>query len=335
MIAVALRSMAQRKLRTALTAIAVLLGVAMIAGTYVQTDQIRAAFDDILQTANQGVDANIAPRTAFTSDFVSTQTIDERMVRRAARVPGVDHADGQVFQMGSLVVDGKAVEPNFAPAIVVSMVGAPFNPLRLVSGRFPSAPGEIVINRKLAQDEHVAVGRRVGVTSRTGIHPARLVGIVDFGDVASMGGATMIAAPKRDVQAWNRLEGKVTGIVASAERGVTPEQLARNLRAALPRSLEVKTGAQATADQSKQINDSIGAFLKPALLAFSGAALLVGAFIIFNTFSITVAQRRREFALLRSIGATRGQVLAGVAAEALLLGVVASVAGLLCGLGFS
>ena len=101
MIAVALRSMAQRKLRTALTAIAVLLGVAMIAGTYVQTDQIRAAFDDILQTANQGVDANIAPRTAFTSDFVSTQTIDERMVRRAARVPGVDHADGQVFQMGA------------------------------------------------------------------------------------------------------------------------------------------------------------------------------------------------------------------------------------------
>jgi len=335
MIAVALRSMAQRKLRTALTAIAVLLGVAMIAGTYVQTDQIRAAFDDILQTANQGVDATIAPRTEFTSQFASTQTIPERMVRRASRVQGVDRAAGEIFQTGSLVVRGKAVEPNFAPAIVVSTVEAPFNPLKLVRGRFPSASGEIVINRKLAEDQHVAVGQRVGVTSRTGIHPARLVGIVDFGDVASMGGATMIAAPIDDVQAWNRLQGKVTGIVASARPGVTPAQLARNLRTALPRRLEVKTGAQATADQSKQINDSIGAFLKPALLAFSGAALLVGAFIIFNTFSITVAQRRREFALMRSIGATRGQVLAGVAAEALLLGVVASVAGLLCGLGFS
>src|SRR4029079_5386642 len=145
----------------------------------------------------------------------------------------------------------------------------------------------------------------------------------------------MIIAPLADVQAWNRLEGKVTSIVVSAATGVTPEQVVRALQAALPRSLEVKTGAQATADSSKQINDSIGAFLKPALLAFSGAALLVGAFIIFNTFSITVAQRRREFALLRAVGATRGQVLAGVGVEALILGLAASLAGLLTGLGFS
>jgi len=169
MIAIALRSMGQRKLRTALTAIAIILGVAMIAGTYVQTDQIRAAFDDILQTANAGVDANIAPRTEFTSTFVSTQTIDARMVRRAARVPGVDRAAGEVFQMGSLVVDGRTVAPNYAPAMVIGMVGEPFNPLKLVAGRLPSASGEIVVNRKLADDEHLTVGRRVGVTSRTGI----------------------------------------------------------------------------------------------------------------------------------------------------------------------
>jgi putative ABC transport system permease protein len=335
MISVALRSMSQRKLRTALTAIAILLGVAMIAGTYVQTDQIRAAFDDIVRTANHGVDANIAPRTEFTSTFAATQTIDARVVRRVSRVPGVDRAAGELFQMGSLVVRGKTVEPKFAPAMLIAMVGAPFDPLKLVSGRMPSRPGEVVINRKLADDEHLSVGRRVEVTSRTGIHPARVVGIVDFGNVSSMGGATMIVAPIADVQAWNKLEGKLTGIVASAAPGVTPEQLARNLRAALPRSLEVKTGEQAAADSSKQINDSIGAFLTPTLLAFGGAALLVGAFIIFNTFSITVAQRRREFALLRSLGATRAQVLASVAAEAFVLGVVASVAGLLSGLGFS
>src|SRR5919199_2597589 len=335
MIAVALRSMGQRKLRTALTAIAILLGVAMIAGTYVQTDQIRAAFDDILQTANAGVDANIAPRTEFTSDFGTAQTLNAGLVARARRVRGVDRAEGQVFQTGSLVVGGRAVEPAFAPAMLVSMVGAPFNPLKIVSGRFPTARGEIVINRKLAEDEHLGVGRRVGVTTRSGIHHVRLVGIADFGDVASMGGATMIAATRADVQAWNGLQGRVTGIVASAAPGVTPEQLVRNLRASLPRTLEIKTGAQATADTSKQINDSIGAFLKPALLAFSGAALLVGAFIIFNTFSITVAQRRREFALLRSLGATRAQVLAAVTAEALLVGTAASVAGLLTGLGFA
>jgi putative ABC transport system permease protein len=335
MIAVALRSMGQRKLRSVLTSIAILLGVAMIAGTYVQTDQIRAAFDDILQTANAGVDANITPRTEFRSDFGAAQTMDEALVARASRIPGVARAEGQLFQTGSLVVDGKAVEPNFAPAIVVSMTGPPFNPLRVVTGRLPGARGEVVVNRKLAQDEHVAVGQRVGVTTRTGIKPVRLVGIVDFGKVASMGGATMIVATLDDVQAWGRLEGRVTTIEASAANGVSPEQLVTNLRAGLPRTLEIKTGEQSTADTSKEINDSLGAFLKPALLAFSGAALLVGAFIIFNTFSITVAQRRREFGMLRALGATRGQVLAAVTAEALVLGILASVAGLLTGLGFS
>jgi putative ABC transport system permease protein len=327
--------MAERRLRAVLTAVAIVLGVAMVAGSYVQTDQIRAAFDQILRTANQGVDANIVPRSAFASDFGAMPTIDARVVRRVARTPGVDRAAGELMQVGSLVVDGKAVEPRFAPAMVIGSVEAPFNPLRLVAGRLPSASGEVVVNRKLAADEGLSVGRRVGVTTRTGTHPARLVGIVDFGNVASMGGATMIVAPMSDVQAWNHLRGRVTSIVASAKDGVPPEQLVRNLRATLPRSLEAKTGAQATADASRQINDSIGRFLRPMLLAFAAAALLVGAFIIFNTFSITVAQRRREFALLRSLGATRAQVLAGVAAEAIVLGVAASVAGLLGGLAFA
>ena len=138
-----------------------------------------------------------------------------------------------------------------------------------------------------------------------------------------------------DVQSWYGLEGKVSRVVASAAPGVTPTELVARLRQALPRSLEIKTGEQTAADDAKQANDSIGSFLTPALLAFSGAALLVGAFIIFNTFSISVAQRTREFALLRSMGATRRQVLFAVAAEALVLGVTASVLGLLCGLGFA
>jgi putative ABC transport system permease protein len=335
MIGVALRGMAQRKLRTVLTAVAILLGVAMIAGTYVQTDQIRTAFEDITRTAAEGVDANIKPRTAFTSSVGSTQLLDGRLVERAAAVPGVARAEGQLFESGSLVVDGKTVEPRFAPAIVASTLGKPFDPLKVVSGRLPARSGEIVINRKLAEDRHLAVGRRVGVTTATGIRPVRLVGIVDFGNVASMGGATMIVATLPDVQAWYRLPGKVSEIDVAAAPGHSPAEIVRALRGALPGGLDVKTGRQSADEQAKQINDAIGGFLTPALLAFAGAALLVGAFIIFNTFSITVAQRRRELALLRSIGATRRQVLGAVAAEALVLGVVASVAGLFAGLGFA
>jgi putative ABC transport system permease protein len=334
MIAVAIRSMGQRKLRSALTAVAVLLGVAMIAGTYVQTDQIRAAMNDITQTANAGVDANITPRTAFRSSMGGgDEVIDARLVDRAARVQGVARAEGQLYQTGSLVVRGKAIEPQFAPAIVASAMGAPFNPLKLVSGRLPSARGEVVVNRKLAADQHLRIGQQVGVTTRTGVRHARLVGVVDFGE-ASIGGATMIVAPLADVQAWYRLQGKVSSIVAAGKAGVAPTELVRRLQAALPRGVEIKSGQQSAADQASDANDALG-FLTPALLAFAGAALLVGAFIIFNTFSITVAQRTREFALLRSLGATRRQVLEAVAAEALVVGVVASVAGLLIGLGFA
>jgi putative ABC transport system permease protein len=335
MIAVALRSMAQRKLRSALTAVAILLGVAMIAGTYVQTDQIRTAMNDITRTANSGVDAQMAPRKAFTSTFGANDLIDQRTVVRASRVPGAADVQGELFQTGSLVIGGKAVEPKFAPAIVVSAMRAPFDPLRHVAGREPGQRGEVLVNRKLAEDEHLVLGQRVGVTTRTGIKQARLVGIADYGNVSSIGGATLIVATMADVQGWYGLEGKVSRAVASAAPGVTPAELAARLRRALPRTLEIKTGAQTAADDAKQANDSIGSFLTPALLAFSGAALLVGAFIIFNTFSISVAQRRREFALMRSIGATRRQVLFAVAAEALVLGVSASLLGLLCGLGFA
>ncbi|HEX7298299.1 MAG TPA: ABC transporter permease [Solirubrobacteraceae bacterium] len=327
--------MGQRKLRSALTAVAILLGVAMIAGTYVQTDQIRTAFEDIEQTANGGVDADMAPRTAFRSTFGSNDLMDERLVARASRVQGVADVQGELFQTGSLVVGRKIVEPKFAPAIVVSAMRAAFDPLRHVAGRLPRGRGEVLVNRKLAEDEHLSLGQRVGVTTRTGIHRVRLVGIAEYGNVASIGGATLIVAPLADVQAWYGLEGKVSRVVASAAPGVAPAELVRRLRAVLPRDVEIKTGQQSAADEAKHASDSIGGFLTPALLAFSGAALLVGAFIIFNTFSISVAQRRREFALLRSLGATRRQVLMAVAAEALLLGVAASVLGLLTGLGFA
>ena len=334
MIDTALRSLAQRKLRTALTAIAILLGVAMIAGTYVQTDQIKAAFDDISETSYEGVDVAIMPRQEFTGTFSIEEPLSERLVAEAATVPGVDRVEGQLYESGSLVVDGEMVEVPFAPTIVSSITDEPFSQLRVTRGRAPARGGEIAVDEKTATDHRVRLGERVGVTTRTGQKPATVVGIVRFGDVSSVGGATFIGASLEDVQRWFNREGRVTEILVSADRGVSPEELQSRLQREMPIFVEVKTGRESVADTSAEIDDAMS-FLTPALLAFAGAALLVGAFIIFNTFSITVAERTREFAMLRALGATRRQVLRAVTAEALLLGVTASIAGLFTGLAFA
>jgi putative ABC transport system permease protein len=334
MIDTALRSMAQRKLRTALTAIAILLGVAMIAGTYVQTDQIRTAFDEITETSYLGVDVTISPRQEFSGTFAPTEPLSERLVAEAATVPGVDKVEGQLFDSGSLVVDGKILEPTFAPTIVSSVSHPPFDVMNVQSGRRPQRRGEVVVDETVFREQHLRLGQQVGVTTRTGQKRARVVGAIRFGDVSSVGGATFVGASLDDVQRWFDRQGRVTEIVISADQGVSPSELKRRLQRAMPFGVDIRTARQTIDDTSDDIDDAMG-FLRPALLAFAGAALLVGAFIIFNTFSITVAERTREFAMLRALGATRGQVLRSVAVEALVLGVVASALGLVAGLGFA
>ena len=329
-----LRGLAERRLRSFLTGLSILLGVAMIAGTFVMTDQIRRAFDDIETTANQGNSLVVTARQAFESDIsYALPPLPQSVVARVGAVDGVARAQGQLQESGSLVLAGRRVGSRYAPGIVISGLGAPFSPLRYRSGRPPGA-GEISINAKLAADEHLALGRPVGVATRTGVRRVRIAGIFDYGAVSSIGGATIIVAPLAAVQRWYGEPGKVSLVVAAAAPGVTDAALARRARAALP-GLQVRTGAEQASHDAGRINDSLGAFLTPLLLALAGAAVLVGAFIIFNTFSITVAERVREFALLRSLGATAGQLVAAVSAEALLIGAVASALGIAVGLGFA
>jgi len=337
MTALAVRGMAERKLRTALTAIAVLLGVAMIAGAYVQTDRIRTAFEDIERTANEGTDVVISPEESFRNDLAAAapDTFDATLLERVRDVSGVRQAVGQLQEQGSLVVGGKAVDSGFAPALVISSVGEPFNPMRLTDGRLPERPGEVTIDRQLAEDEDVKIGRRVGLSTRTGVQPVVVSGIAEYGDATSIGGATLVIPLLSDVQRWFDSRRRVSSILVEAQPGVEPIALAARLQETVPRGLQVETGEQRAAAAADETADSIGGFLTPALLALSGAALLVGAFIIFNTFSITVAQRTREFALLRALGTTRRQLLIAVAAEALIVGIVASLLGLVLGLGFA
>jgi putative ABC transport system permease protein len=162
-----------------------------------------------------------------------------------------------------------------------------------------------------------------------------VVGLVDFGNSGSAAGFGFTIATLADLQRWYDKRGQVTEIAVASRPGVSSSDLVRRLESIVPRGAQVQTGEQNADDATRETTDSINSFLGPALLAFAGAALLVGAFIIFNTFSISVAERTREFASLRTLGATRRQVLESVSAEALAIGVVASVAGLAAGLGFA
>jgi putative ABC transport system permease protein len=336
LIGLALRGMTQRKLRSALTAIAVLLGVAMIAGTYVLTDGIRNAFHRINETANQGTDAVLTPRTAFSSNLSQQEeTLPAALVDRVRRLPQVASAAGQHEAFGSIVVDGKEITPQGAPSLVFSLMPKPFNATSVAEGRDPSASGEIAVSRDLAEQNGIGVGDRVELETDRGTRPVTVVGLVNFGGSGSAAGYGFAIATPADMERWYDQRGEVGEIHIAARAGISQEQLVAAIRPHLPRSVKVQTGEENADEQAQDVSSSINGFLGPALLVFSGAALLVGAFIIFNTFSISVAERTPEFASLRTLGATRAQVLRLVTAEAVVIGVIASAAGLFGGVAFA
>ena len=335
MIGIALRGLVDRKLRSTLTAIAVLLGVAMIAGTYVLTDQIRSGFSELTHTTYGGVDVEVAPKESFTSQFSAARPLSERLIGEIRAVPGVAKAEGDLWASGALVVDGELKKSTGGGGtIIASASGEPFKPVSNLDGRMPRRSGEVALLRDTADKHSLEPGDALGIATRDGTEQVTLVGAYDFGS-ADAGGTDVVSARLADIQRWFDREGEVTTINVAAEEGVSPEALVGRVRTAVPAGLEVRTGAEAADQNADEISDQIGSFLTPALLAFAGAALLVGAFIIFNTFTTTVAERTREFAMLRTLGATRGQILAAVAIEALVIGVGASGLGLLLGLGFA
>ena len=335
MIRLVLAGLRQRKLRAALTATAILLGVAMVTGTLVLTSQITRAFDEIFQAANSGVDVRVSPRTDFEGGLSNVPTLPESMVAQVRGVEGVRAAAPELAALGSPVVNGEYVQSTGAPSFVFSLTPDPFRSTELASGAYPARNGEVAVNEALAANEGLALGDRLGIATRDGVKQVTLTGTVTFANVSSIGGTTIVIATKDDVQRWFDLEGRVNSIAVAAQPGVTPQALARRIAAALPSTVEVRTGQQDAADQAQQTTEAINTFLRPALLAFGVIALFVGAFIIFNTFSITVAQRLRELGLLRTIGASRRQVMASVVGEALVIGLVAGVVGLFAGYGFA
>jgi putative ABC transport system permease protein len=331
----ALRGLAARKLRAGLTAVAVVLGIGLVAGTYVVTDTINASFDDIFRTANEGSDVVVKTEEAVESEQEDVIPMPASVLRQVAAVDGVASAAGGIFDTVSLFdEDGERLGVGGAPSFVASRQPEPFESFEYSEGAPPATDGEVAVLEATAKRDGFEVGDTIQVAGRKDTRRYRISGIARFGDVSSFGGAALIVATLPEAQRLVDKEGELDAITAAAEDGVSPEELARRVDAQLPPGIAVRTGEEDAAYQSSNVEEGLG-FLQTALLVFAGIALFVGAFTIFNTFSITVAQRMREFAMLRTLGASRRQILVAVVVEALLIGFTASAVGLLAGIGLA
>jgi putative ABC transport system permease protein len=336
-IALAVRGLAARKLRGVLTAFAILLGVAMVAGTFMLKGSVDKAFDDIFAQANAGVDVTVKPREAFsTTDMPSGIALPQSLVKKVEGVDGVEKAVGSIADSSAISIldeNGDRVGPMGPPQIAQSNVPEPFNPFTWEEGGPPTTNDEVAIDSILAEDQGYQVGQKIPIAGQRGVKEYTLSGIGRFGSGVPLGGASIAVFTLPEAQRITGKEGEIDNISIEAASGVTPEELSNRVNAVLPKTAEAKTGAEDAAQQSADIKDGFG-FLTTLLLVFAGISVFVGAFLIFNTFSITVAQRTREFGMLRTLGASARQVMASVVVEALVLGLIASAIGIAAGLGF-
>ena len=342
MIRAALKGLLGRKLRTTLTAFAVVLGVAMVSGSFVLTDTISKAFDSIFSSSYANTDAVVSGRSLVDWSDQGNALVPEHVLANVRTLPTVSSAAGEIMDLNSSsnqakLIDkhGKVVTGNGNPTfgLGVDPDHPEFNPLKVVTGVLADGPGEVAIDANSAEKYGFHVGDTIKVAVGGPIRPFQLVGVVRYGDVDTIGGATIAAF---DIHEAQRLLGKDGYDVVSvaARDGVSDDELIRSIEPLLPANGQVKTGEQQAAADKKGVTEFID-FIRYALLGFGGLALFVGAFVIFNTLSITVAQRTRELATMRTLGATRAQVLWTVFAESIFVALVASLIGIAAGVGLA
>jgi len=336
------KGLAGRKFRASLTAIAIVLGVAMISGTYILTDTIDKAFNAIFAESYAGTDAVVSgegPDINFQGNRSTPPSVSESLLPKVKRLPDVAAAAGVVADDRSAKIignDGKVIDTQGAPSLGfgIDPTATRFNPLRLLDGTWPTRPGQVVIDNGTAKDQGFEIGDTVRVASLHPVRSFRLVGIAQYGTVSSLGSTTFAVFTIPEAQLLFDRQGEYDAISVAAKPGIGQQQLVNEIRPILPADAKVETAVQQAKEDSDQVSD-FTKFIRYFLLAFGGIALFVGAFVIFNTLSITVAQRAREFATMRTIGASRRQILVSVVFEALVIGVISSVVGLFLGLALA
>jgi putative ABC transport system permease protein len=323
----AIRSLWARKVRAFATSLAVVLGVAFIAGSYVLTDTIFAAFDEIFSESLKGTAVVVTAQNPVKQEGGEVPTIPVAYLPKVEKVAGVEEAAGAIFTPGGFFdSEDDAVGQKFAPKFISSTLPKELESLNYVEGHKPRGPGEASLDKSGAESAGLELGSTLKIIGAGRAVPFKLVGLTQLGQ-ASFGGASIAQVTLPVAQSLTHKRGQFDQISVAAENGVSEQALKRRIEKALPTTARVETAQESADRSSEEIRENLG-FLQTLLLVFGYVAVLVGAFIIFNTFSITVAQRVSEFGVLRTLGASRRQILTSVLLEALLIGLIGAIVGI-------
>ncbi|MEV0185697.1 FtsX-like permease family protein [Streptomyces sp. NPDC050625] len=335
-----LSSLRAHRRRFAGTFLAVFLGVAFLAGTLVMGDTLRASFGSMFGEATSGTDAVVRGADAITTPGEAQgvrRPVDTSLVKTVEKVTGVAAAAPDIQGAGQLVgADGKPIGGQGPPTLAGNWITDPeLNPYRLAEGHAPLKSGEVVVNRGTAKKGHLKIGDTT--TLRTpGPVKVTIVGLATFGGEDGMAQVTFTGMTQADAEKYlTARPGQAASIEVRAGPGVSQQQLVDRLTPVLPKGVEAITGQASAQENTDMISSQFLTVFTTFLLVFSGVALLVATFSIHNTFAIVVAQRARENALLRALGASRRQVTASTLVEASVVAVTASAAGLAGGIGIA
>jgi len=325
-----LKSLWARKVRALTTTFAVVIGVAFVAGSYILTDTIFAAFDEIFSESLSGTSVVVTAENPVEQDNGEVPTISASLLPRIQRTPGVKLAAGAIFTPGGFFDSkGEKIGSKFAPKFISSTLPGTLESLTYLEGHRPRGPTEASIDRAAAESSNLKLGEDIELIGEGNARSFELVGFTRLGS-ASFGGASIAQVTLPVAQALTHKLGRFDQISVAAGGGVSPTALKRRIAVQMPAGVRVETAKESADRSSEEIRDSLG-FLQTFLLVFGFIAVFVGSFLIFNTFSITVAQRIKEFGMLRTLGASRRQILGAVLSEALVVGLVGAVIGIFGG----
>jgi putative ABC transport system permease protein len=302
------------------------IGVAFVAGSFILTDTIFAAFDEIFSESLSGTSVVVTAQNPVEQENGEVPTISASLLPRIEKTAGVKLAAGAIFTPGGFFDSkGEKIGNKFAPKFISSTLPGELESLTYLDGHRPRGPTEASIDKAAAETAGLELGEKIELIGQGSARRFRLVGFTQLGS-ASFGGASIAQVTLPVAQSLTHKVGRFDQISVAAAGGVSPALLKRRIKAEMPAGVRVETGTESADRSSEEIRDNLS-FLQTFLLVFGFIAVFVGSFLIFNTFSITVAQRISEFGMLRTLGASRRQILTTVIVEALAIGLLGAVIG--------